>query len=1802
MESVQGGPALAHNACVVRQEGPWRSGDTYLITINTEGRVFFHSKSAVLGGRPLRPDIWRAIAAATGAAALRTTGAFGNPNGGALPAQIGGLEVGGYAVGFQRAGASPLILLAGLDIGEAHLDTETIDPGDPSIRADQVVDRETLKTFVKEARDFVLTTFRSQGRAAFNQVKSVLRDPNGPWRHGPVYLFIMDPTGYTIFHGAFPDRFEFRRPTDTLRDQVTNQLILPQIIQTATSSQDGGYVEYYFDNPDDPNDDFNTLKVSYAIQHRFETTLADGSTFEYPLIFGAGIYGEGGGVLAQGCPLPAGVAANPLADPSITAEQVEAGTASISDFALAARDYMESVQRGPELAHNACVVRQDGPWKSGSTYLTTISTDGRVFFHAARAALGGRPLKRTVYGAILRALGITATAPADVMTALANVAMTGSFPNANGGQIPGVGGYAVGFQRAGASPLILVAGLDIGEAHLDTETIDPGDPTVRADEVVDRATLKTFVKEARDYVLTTFRSEGRAAFTQVKSVLRDPNGPWRHGPVYLFIMEPTGYTIFHGAFPDRFEFRRPTDTLRDEVTGRLILPQIIRTATTTEDGGFVQYYFDNPDDPNDDFNSLKVTYAIQHRFEATLADGSTFEYPLIFGAGIYGEGGGVLAQGCPLPAGVTANPLADPSITAEQVETGAADLRDFALAARDYMESVQRGPELAHNACVVRQDGPWKSGSTYLTTISTEGRVFFHAARAALGGRPLKRPVWQAIAAATGAAALRTTGSFGNPNGGALPAQIGGGYAVGFQRAGASPVILVAGLDIGEAHLDTETIDPGDPTVRADEVVDRATLKTFVKEARDYVLTTFRSEGRAAFTQVKSVLRDPNGPWRHGPVYLFIMEPTGYTIFHGAFPDRFEFRRPTDTLRDEVTGRLILPQIIRTATTTEDGGFVQYYFDNPDDPNDDFNSLKVTYAIQHRFETTLADGSTFEYPLIFGAGIYGDPDTVAEDVCPRPAGLPVSMYETPSVTASQAAAGGSLRDFALAGRGYFNSIMTPQELAYSGCLIRNEGPWKSGDTYIVALSLDGRVILNGKDMSTGGRPLQPAVYGAILRALGITATTPADVRAALANVATTGSFPNANGGMIPGIGGYAVGYGTTIPYILLAGVDLQEAHFAPDTVDPGDPDVSADEVVDRATLKLFVNGAIDYLLELYRTNPHGTIGIARSILRNPPWRSSNDGPTYLFIMEESGYTLLHAGFPNRYEFQTPTQILRDEVTGELILPQIIEAAKAGGDEGAFVRYYFDDPSDDSDSADVPKVTYARQLTFTVPGGPPVSYIIGAGIYRDESMVSDESVAATRGWLARFGRALGSQAVEMISGRLNAPAQGGAKMTLGGQTVKLDADPERYLTKEDVGFASLAHHGIDARSIARARTANRLTSGEADSTGAYREMTLGQLLSGARFHLASAKNAEGEAGSQWSIWGRGAQSSFEGGGDAAIEGDVTTAMLGVDYEKGKLLAGVALARASGDGGFENDGRSEIEATLTSVHPYLRYAASERLSLWGVLGMGQGEMTLDDEQSGEKYETDIDMRMGAFGVRGALAKVGGFDLAVKSDVLLTQMDSDAKDGLESISAESSRLRVLLEASREVAMEGGGTFRPSLEAGLRHDGGDVDEGLGVEVGGGLRFTNPGMGLTFEVKARGLITHEEEDVADWGVGGMIRIAPGKAGRGLALTVEPSVGRTASGAARLWGIEDASRLAKEEIEDLDPRVRAEVGYGLDAWGGLLTPYAGLSVSDSGNGTYRVGGRFRMGERLSMSLEGDVRERVNADPVHGLALRGSLRW
>ena len=126
------------------------------------------------------------------------------------------------------------------------------------------------------------------------------------------------------------------------------------------------------------------------------------------LVVLAGVFSDSQPVRAQTqvpCPLPDG--ATPVAPPLVTAQQVENGTGSLMDFALSSRDrFREQAQQATTPGRSlyfACLIRQDeSPWRSGSTYLVTLTPDGRVFIHAKDMSLSGRLLKRSIYGGILK--------------------------------------------------------------------------------------------------------------------------------------------------------------------------------------------------------------------------------------------------------------------------------------------------------------------------------------------------------------------------------------------------------------------------------------------------------------------------------------------------------------------------------------------------------------------------------------------------------------------------------------------------------------------------------------------------------------------------------------------------------------------------------------------------------------------------------------------------------------------------------------------------------------------------------------------------------------------------------------------------------------------------------------------------------------------------------------------------------------------------------------------------------------------------------------------------------------------------------------------------------------------------------------------------------------------------------------------------------------------------------------------------------------------------------------------------------
>ena len=505
------------------------------------------------------------------------------------------------------------------------------------------------------------------------------------------------------------------------------------------------------------------------------------------------------------------------------------------------------------------------------------------------------------------------------------------------------------------------------------------------------------------------------------------------------------------------------------------------------------------------------------------------------------------------------------------------------------------------------------------------------------------------------------------------------------------------------------------------------------------------------------------------------------------------------------------------------------------------------------------------------------------------------------------------------------------------------------------------------------------------------------------------------------------------------------------------------------------------------------------------------------------------------------------------------------------------------------------------------------------------------WLARFGRTSATQVLGLLDARFDEARAPASQLTLGGRPVNLsglrgapqgradpsagpapahtdpaavpdpaaepapaDADPFDVLaaqyTLDDTSRGAAARHADPAADPDPAAGALG-AGGEATLLErlAWRLLTRGgwsvdrrQFLSGSSFDLSlSALGRETDAEAietarvretpgHWSMWGRGALIRFTGQDRGlSLDGDVLTGLLGLDYSRGRWLAGVGLAYNDGNGAYrasDSGAVGELDSTLVSVHPYLHYALTDRLSAWGTLGYGAGGLSLRPGRDGapelETLETDIQMRMGALGLRGIVFANAATELALKSDLMWVRTTSSATAGLAPVDgADASRVRLLLTGRHRHVLATGAELTPNVELGLRYDDGDAETGAGIELGGGLRYADPALGLTVEATARALLAHEAGGYEEWGLSGSLQLDPG-------------------------------------------RLKAEWAYGLDVprTHGLFTPYGSVEMAGGGGRTLALGWRFELGQSLSLSLAGERRETALARPEHGLMLRSSLPW
>ena len=476
------------------------------------------------------------------------------------------------------------------------------------------------------------------------------------------------------------------------------------------------------------------------------------------------------------------------------------------------------------------------------------------------------------------------------------------------------------------------------------------------------------------------------------------------------------------------------------------------------------------------------------------------------------------------------------------------------------------------------------------------------------------------------------------------------------------------------------------------------------------------------------------------------------------------------------------------------------------------------------------------------------------------------------------------------------------------------------------------------------------------------------------------------------------------------------------------------------------------------------------------------------------------------------------------------------------------------------------------------------------------------WLARFGRTVAGQILEAVDGRFRTAPRQGIEMRIAGE--RFNGATLSQLAGQESTAASLLD-GLP-----------NWLHGEADEDDALRfdsqKTTTADLVTGNSIALTKGTREGGFI----SLWGQGAITRFDGReGELSLDAEVSSSMVGAGWTRGGRTAGLVISHSRGGGSYRSpQGNGDVESTLTGIFPYGRYAVNERLSLWGVAGYGVGTQTLAPEGVAP-IEADLNLGMVAAGARGELlaaAESDGVELAVKSDALFVRTASEAPPGaLSAAGSYVTRLGIGLEGMWRGREEGNGWPTPTFEIGGRHDSGDAESGFGIDIGAGLSWSNPVLGIEAEVRARGLLIHEDKRFRERGLAGTLTWDPDPlSDRGPSLTLSQTIGAPATGGMEaLLTRETMGGLADDDNGDLDRRFEGRLGYGHPVFDNRFTGTAELRLrlSDT-NREYALGWRLlpvrRERAALELRLEAMRRESIDdeREPEHGVRVDLTNHW
>ena len=391
--------------------------------------------------------------------------------------------------------------------------------------------------------------------------------------------------------------------------------------------------------------------------------------------------------------------------------------------------------------------------------------------------------------------------------------------------------------------------------------------------------------------------------------------------------------------------------------------------------------------------------------------------------------------------------------------------------------------------------------------------------------------------------------------------------------------------------------------------------------------------------------------------------------------------------------------------------------------------------------------------------------------------------------------------------------------------------------------------------------------------------------------------------------------------------------------------------------------------------------------------------------------------------------------------------------------------------------------------------------------------------------------------------------------------------------------------------------------------LSSLFGGTSFQMPLGATDAPQAtstGTRMGSWGAGEYHYLGEPGSSVLDwsGNMVSAHVGVDGRLASdMLAGLAASYSTGSFDFtDRTGASPVTGTyattMTSVNPYLAWFSGDRgNAVWGSAGYGWGDIEVDDQREALRT-SPVRSVTGAAGGSYQLLESGIGGVRVKAEGWAGQVMVDGGERVDSVTLAMQRGKLALEWTQGFRSTAGHEVAIVLEGGMRYDNGDGVNGTSGEVGGGLRYSNAGVGVTAEGRGR-LLVSAREGYEEWGVGGMILFDPAARGQGLSIRLAPSYGDAASGVNQLW-----ERGVSGAVRDHDmgraANLDGEVAYGVAGFQG--TPYSGFYLAENGVRAFSSGVRYDLGSGLGLRLEGTRRESGFGAAEHSVGIRGRVRF